>query len=72
MTLTLDDGPRDVEVPSDLAKALKAIPDARRAFDALSPSARKRHVLSVTSAKTDETRQRRVAKVVEELEPSAR
>ena len=72
VTLTLDDGPRDVEVPSDLAKALKAIPDARRAFDALSPSARKRHVLSVTSAKTDETRQRRVAKVVEELEPSAR
>jgi len=72
VTLTLDDAPRDVEVPSDLAKALKGSPDARRAFDALSPSNRKRHVQSVTSAKTDETRQRRIAKVVEELESGPR
>lgn len=72
VTLTLDDAPRDVEVPSDLARALKASPGARQAFDALSPSNRKRHVLSVASAKTDETRQRRIAKVVEELESGAR
>lgn len=72
VSLTFDDAPRDVEVPTDLAKALNASPDARRAFDALSPSTRKRHVLSVTSAKTDETRQRRVVKVVEGLAPGAR
>jgi len=72
VTLTLDDHPRDIEVPSDLAKALKASPDARRAFDALSPSNKKRHVLSVTSAKTDETRQRRIAKAIEELESGVR
>ena len=72
VTLTLDDAPRDIEVPSDLAKALKQSPGARRTFDALSPSNRKRHVLSVTSAKTDETRERRVARVIEELESGAR
>ena len=72
VSLQLDDAPRDVEVPSDLDLALKASPDARGAFDALSPSNKKRHVLSVTSAKTDETRQRRVAKAVAELESGAR
>jgi hypothetical protein len=72
VTLTLDDVPREVEVPSDLAKALRASPEARQAFDDLSPSNKKRHVLSVTSAKTDETRQRRVAKAVEELKSGAR
>lgn len=66
--LTLDDAPRDVEVPADLAEALDASPEARRAFDALPPSGRKRHVLSVTGAKTDETRRRRLVKAVEELE----
>ncbi|HEY5134328.1 MAG TPA: YdeI/OmpD-associated family protein [Candidatus Nanopelagicales bacterium] len=69
--LTLDDAPRDIEVPSDLAEALKASPDAGRAFEALSPSNKKRHVLSVSGAKTDETRQRRLAKVIDELESGA-
>lgn len=72
VTLTLDDAPRDIEVPSDLAKALKASPEASRAFDALSPSNKKRHVVSVTGAKTDETRQRRLVRVIEELESGAR
>jgi len=70
VTLTLDDAPRDIEVPSDLAEALRASPAAGRVFDALSPSNRKRHVLSVSGAKTDETRQRRLAKVIDELESS--
>jgi len=67
VTLTVDEAPRDVEVPPDLAKALAADPAAGRAFDALSPSGKKRHVLSVTGAKTDETRRRRVAKAIAEL-----
>jgi len=71
VTITLDELPREIEVPSDLAKALKASANARRVFDSLSPSNKKRHVVSVTSAKTDETRQRRIAKAIAELESNA-
>jgi uncharacterized protein YdeI (YjbR/CyaY-like superfamily) len=59
--------PREVEIPLDLAAALDAEPAARRTFDALSYSNRSWHVLQVTGAKTDETRQRRIAKSVEAL-----
>ena len=60
----LDTAPRTVEEPTDLAAALDAEPDARRTFDALSNSNKKWHVLQVTGAKTDETRQRRIDKSV--------
>lgn len=63
----LDTEPRSVEVPDDLAAALDAEPDARRTFDGLSNSNKGWHVLQVTGAKTDETRQRRIAKSVETL-----
>ena len=63
----LDTAPRTVDVPDDLAAALDAAPTARAAFDALSYSNRRRHVLSVEGAKTDETRQRRIAKAVADL-----
>ena len=62
--IALDTAPRELVVPGDLAEALDARPEARRAFDALSYSNRKRHVLSVEGAKTQETRERRIAKVV--------
>jgi bifunctional DNA-binding transcriptional regulator/antitoxin component of YhaV-PrlF toxin-antitoxin module len=65
--VALDDSVRTVDVPADLAKALKAVPTAKKAFDALSYSNQRRHVLSVEGAKTQETRDRRVAKVVTEL-----
>lgn len=61
----LDTEPRTVDVPTDLADALDA--DARRAFDALSYSNRRRHVLAIDGAKTAETRSRRIAKTVAEL-----
>jgi len=54
-------------VPADLAEALDGEPDARRFFDVLSYSNRRRLVLSVDGAKTPETRARRIAKVVAEL-----
>jgi Bacteriocin-protection, YdeI or OmpD-Associated len=63
--LELGTAPREVEIPPDLAAALDAEPAARRTFDALSYSNRSWHVLQVTGAKTDETRQRRIAKSVE-------
>lgn len=63
--------PRVVGVPPDLAAALGADPGARRAFDALSPSGQRRHVLAVEAAKTPATRERRIAGVLAELAPSA-
>jgi Bacteriocin-protection, YdeI or OmpD-Associated/Domain of unknown function (DUF1905) len=65
--LELDTAPREVTVPDDLAAALDAEPAARATFDGLSYSNKSWHVLQVTGAKTDETRQRRIAKSVETL-----
>jgi len=62
-----DTEPRTVEVPADLAAALAARPAARAAFDRLSYSNQRRHVLAVEQAKTEETRQRRIGKVLAEL-----
>ena len=67
--LELDTAPRELVMPDDLTAALDANPAARAAFDALSYSNRRRHVLSVEGAKADATRQRRIAKAVEELTP---
>ena len=63
----VDTAPREVAVPADLAAALAAEPAAARAFDALSYSLRRRHVLAVEQAKAASTRERRIAKIVEEL-----
>jgi len=66
VVLTVDDSPRTVEVPDDLGAALDAA-GVRDGFDALAPSYRKAHVTSVESAKTPETRARRIAAVVTKL-----
>ena len=65
--LELDDEPREVTVPADFGRALDGNEDARRLFDAMSYSNRLRHLLSIDGAKTDETRQRRIAKSVSDL-----
>jgi hypothetical protein len=62
--LELDTAPREVAVPADFAAALDAEPAARRTFDGLSYSNRSWHVLQVEGARTDETRQRRIARSV--------
>ncbi len=67
VTLELDTAPRTVEVPDDLAAALAAKPGARAAFDASSPSKRKEFVRQVEDAKTQETRDRRIAGIVSKL-----
>ncbi|HEV2527077.1 MAG TPA: YdeI/OmpD-associated family protein [Thermomicrobiales bacterium] len=72
VTLALDTEPREVTLPDDLAAAMSADPAVRAAFDALSYSNRRRHVLQVEGAKTAETRARRVAKVVEALRTDGR
>jgi hypothetical protein len=64
VTLELDAEPRTVDVPADLARALKAA-GARDAFERLAPSHRKEHVRAIEDAKRPETRAKRIAKTVE-------
>lgn len=65
--LELDTAPREVVVPPDLLAALEQNAEAQDSFKALSYSAKRRHVLSVESAKTPETRQRRIDAVIASL-----
>ena len=67
ITIELDTEPRIVEVPEDLAAALADQPGAREAFDSLSYSARKEYVRQVESAKAQDTRQRRIEKILTAL-----
>ncbi|MGZ8649610.1 MAG: YdeI/OmpD-associated family protein [Solirubrobacteraceae bacterium] len=70
--LELDTEPREITVPRELRDALDDDAEAGRAFDAPSYSKKQRHVLAVEGAKTAETRQRRIAKAVDELLASPR
>ena len=65
--IELDTAPREVSVPAELAAALDAEPAARETFDRLSYSNKSWHVLQVEGARTEETRQRRIAKSIEAL-----
>lgn len=65
--IELDDAPREVVVPADVAEALARDAEARRFFDGLSYSNKRRLILSIEQAKTAETRSRRIAKTVEQL-----
>lgn len=68
VVLELDEAPRELHVPEDLAAALAAHPPADEAFAALPFSVRQRHLLAVQGAKTPETRARRVAKVLADVQ----
>ena len=65
--LERDETPREVVVPDDLAARLMENSVAQAAFSALSYSNQLRHVLSVSDAKTEETRKKRVEKVLATL-----
>jgi hypothetical protein len=65
--LELDQEPRMVTIPDDLAATLAAQPGASAAFDALSYTLRKEYARQVESAKAPETRQRRIAAIVAKL-----
>lgn len=69
--LELDSGRRVVEVPGELATALAAA-GLTDSFEALTYSARKEHVRKVSEAKADETRDRRIAAVIESLGTATR
>jgi hypothetical protein len=65
--LELDTAPREIEVPPDLAAALDADRDAKKFFEGLSYSNKRRLTLSIDAAKTPETRRRRIEKAVSQL-----
>jgi hypothetical protein len=65
--IEVDTAPRELAVPPVLAAALDADPAARRTFDGLSYSNKSWHVYQIDGAKTDETRERRLAKSIEAL-----
>jgi hypothetical protein len=67
VTIELDEAPRTVAVPDDLAAALAAQPGAAAAFERLSYTLRKEYVRQVESAKALETRARRIAGIVARL-----
>lgn len=67
VTLELDLEPRTVEIPPDLAAALAAKAGAAAAFDGLAFSKRKEFVRQVQDAKTQETRDRRIAGIVAKM-----
>jgi antitoxin component of MazEF toxin-antitoxin module len=67
VTVALDTEPRTVELPAELQAALNKNKTAKAAFDKLAPSKKKAIVLSVTEAKTEETRTRRIEKAINDL-----
>ncbi|MEU4426551.1 YdeI/OmpD-associated family protein [Actinoplanes sp. NPDC024001] len=67
LEIALDDAPRSVEVPEDLAAALAAEPEAQAFWDRMSFSNQRWHAEQLTSAKTAETRARRLAKSLDLL-----
>lgn len=67
LEIELDAAERTVEVPPDLAAALRADPHADAAFAALAYSHRKEYVRWVEEAKKAETRADRVARTVERV-----
>jgi len=65
--IDLDTAPREVTVPPDFAAALDQDPAARRFFDGLSYSNKRRFAEPIADAKTAETRERRIAKAISQL-----
>lgn len=69
---TLMDPVEDLLEPDELATALDAVPAARAAWDGFPPSARKQMLFWVITAAKPETRERRVATIVEKAERGER
>jgi hypothetical protein len=65
--VALDDAPREVAVPPDLAAALKRDAAARKFFEGLSYSHKRWYVLWIEGAKKAETREKRVGEAVVRL-----
>lgn len=65
VTVTLDEAPREVDVPPVLAAALDSEPEVRAAFDRLAYTHRKEFARWVAEAKQEATVQRRVQQALQ-------
>ncbi len=67
VTVALDTEPRTIELPAELQTSLNKNKEAKAAFEKLAPSKKKAIVLSVTEAKTEETKLKRIEKAINDL-----
>ncbi|MCS3843081.1 YdeI/OmpD-associated family protein [Microbacterium sp. AK031] len=67
VTISPDTEERVIEIPPALAEALDADPAVRAAFENLPPSKRKEIARQIAEAKAEETRARRLEKIIDSL-----
>jgi uncharacterized protein YdeI (YjbR/CyaY-like superfamily) len=67
-----DDAPREVDVPTDLAKAFRDTKDAKAEWDRLAFTHQREYAQAILDAKKPETRARRIEKTIEALPDRAR
>ena len=65
--LELDTQPREVAIPVDFKKALDKNTAAKKFFETLSNSNKKRYIIPIEQAKTEDTRLRRIEKAIADL-----
>jgi Bacteriocin-protection, YdeI or OmpD-Associated/Domain of unknown function (DUF1905) len=65
--IELDTEPREVELPDDFEQALAMDAEAKRFFEGLNYSNKRRLVGPINDAKTPETRERRIASTIARL-----
>jgi hypothetical protein len=70
LTIEPDTAPRTVDVPADLKRALAKNAAAKKKYESLSYSHRREHAHFVADAKKPETRERRIARVLDMLKDS--
>jgi uncharacterized protein YdeI (YjbR/CyaY-like superfamily) len=64
VTLRADKAPRKVKVPADIQEALRLKPKAASFFTKLSYSHQREYIQWIEGAKRDETRERRIARIL--------
>jgi Bacteriocin-protection, YdeI or OmpD-Associated/Domain of unknown function (DUF1905) len=72
VVMELDEEKRTVEVPSDLKKIIDRDPKAREAWPKLSFTHQKEYVKSIEDAKKPETREKRIATMLDTLRKGQR
>ena len=65
--IELDKLPRNIEIPIELASRFKGESDAKTFFETLAPSNKKKIIVLIETAKTDETRNKRLDKIISDL-----
>jgi len=65
--IEIDDMPREVAEPADLAAALNDCPQARESFNGLPFGLRQKHVNLIQQARSADVRERRISKLIATL-----